>query len=141
MILFWKRRDRPAAISRRARVFIGWSAVLRYTGRAPIIAVFFGIIVRMFYREHEPAHFHAEHQGDHAKFDFDGKLIAREMHSRKARGFIRQWAKSHRRELEVNWEKMRAGQALGSHFETESPQPFPSLLGVRVQSRRGSPLN
>lgn len=28
----------------------------------PIIAMFFGIVVRMFYKEHEPAHFHAEHQ-------------------------------------------------------------------------------
>jgi hypothetical protein len=33
----------------------------------PIIAAFFGIVVRMFYREHEPAHFHAEHQGQQAR--------------------------------------------------------------------------
>ena len=26
----------------------------------PIISAFFGIVIRMFYREHEPAHFHAE---------------------------------------------------------------------------------
>jgi hypothetical protein len=42
----------------------------------PIIATFFGIIVRMFYRGHEPAHFHAEHQGQQGKFDFDGKMKA-----------------------------------------------------------------
>ena len=35
----------------------------------PIISLFFGIVIRMFYREHEPAHFHAEHQGQHGKFD------------------------------------------------------------------------
>jgi len=29
----------------------------------PSISVFFGIIVRMFYNDHEPPHFHAEHQG------------------------------------------------------------------------------
>jgi hypothetical protein len=61
----------------------------------PIIAVFFGIIIRMFYREHEPAHVHTEHQGEHAKFDFDRKLIAGEMRSRKARPLIRDWAESH----------------------------------------------
>jgi hypothetical protein len=80
----------------------------------PVIAVFFGIIIRMFYREHEPAHFHAEHQGNHAKFDFDGQLIAGEIRSRKARRLIRDWAASHRRELETNWEKMKVGQALDS---------------------------
>jgi len=27
----------------------------------PIISTFFGIVIRMFYQEHEPAHFDAEH--------------------------------------------------------------------------------
>ena len=40
----------------------------------PIISVFFGIIVRMYYKEHEPGHFHAEHQGQHGKFDFSGGM-------------------------------------------------------------------
>jgi hypothetical protein len=26
----------------------------------PIISAFFGIVIRMYYKEHEPAHFHAE---------------------------------------------------------------------------------
>jgi hypothetical protein len=37
----------------------------------PIVSVFFGIVIRMFYREHEPAHFHAEYQGQQGKFTFD----------------------------------------------------------------------
>lgn len=37
-----------------------------YFKHMPIIAVFFGIVIRMFYKEHEPAHFHAEHQGQQA---------------------------------------------------------------------------
>ena len=44
----------------------------------PIISVFFGIVVRMFYREHEPAHFHVEFQGQQATFDFDGEVLAGE---------------------------------------------------------------
>jgi hypothetical protein len=80
----------------------------------PIIAVFCGIVIRMFYREHEPAHFHAEYAGEHAKFDLDGKLLAGEIRSRKARRLISEWAASHRRELQANWEKMRAGQPLDS---------------------------
>jgi hypothetical protein len=28
----------------------------------PIISTFFGIVIRMYYQEHEPAHFHAEYQ-------------------------------------------------------------------------------
>ena len=40
----------------------------------PIISTFFGIVIRMFYREHEPPHFHADYQGQQGKFNFDGKM-------------------------------------------------------------------
>ena len=55
----------------------------------PIISVFFGIVIRMFYREHEPAHFHAEHQGQQGKFDLDGKMIAGNIQSKTARRLVR----------------------------------------------------
>lgn len=32
----------------------------------PVISLFFGIVIRMFYREHGIAHFHAEYQGQQA---------------------------------------------------------------------------
>ena len=76
----------------------------------PIISLFFGIAVRMFYNEHEPAHFHVEHQGQLAKFDFDGRVIAGAIRSKTARRLIRQWAVLHRRELEANWRKMKQGR-------------------------------
>jgi hypothetical protein len=72
----------------------------------PIISAFFG-------RDHEPAHFHAEHAGQHAKFDFSGRLVA-EIASRKARRRIQEWAELHRTHLEANWEKMKVGQSLES---------------------------
>jgi hypothetical protein len=68
----------------------------------PIISTFFGIVNRMFYQEHEPLHFHAEHQGQHAKCDFGGEIIAGYIRSATARDLIRRWAVSHRRELEAN---------------------------------------
>ena len=66
----------------------------------------------MFYREHEPAHFHAEHQGQQAKFDLDGKMIAGNMQSRTARRLVRECDSAHRRELEKNWKSMKAGRPL-----------------------------
>lgn len=40
----------------------------------PYVSFFFGIVIRMFYREHNPPHFHAEYQGQEASFDFDGNI-------------------------------------------------------------------
>ena len=66
----------------------------------------------MFFREHEPPHFHAEYQGQQAKFDFDGKLIAGEINSKTARRLIKQWASIRRDQLEANWKKMKEGRTL-----------------------------
>ncbi len=78
----------------------------------PTISAFFGIVIRMFYREHEPPHFHAEYQGQQGKFTFDGKMTAGNINSRTARRLIRQWASLHHRELEANWENMTLGRTL-----------------------------
>ncbi len=78
----------------------------------PIISVFFGIVIRMFYREHEPAHFHAEYQGQQGKFDFEGAMLVGNLRSRTALRLIREWATSHREELEENWENMKGGLPL-----------------------------
>ena len=78
----------------------------------PIISTFFGIVVRMFYQEHEPGHFHAEYQGQQATFLFSGELLAGEIRSGTALRLILEWAAEHRGELEANWARMKTGQAL-----------------------------
>ena len=78
----------------------------------PSISVFFGIIIRMFYNDHEPPHFHAEHQGLQGEFDFDGYILVGAIESRTALRLIRESALLHRIELEQNWRLMKTGQAL-----------------------------
>ena len=41
----------------------------------PEISRFFGIIIRMFYDEHNPPHFHADYRGGRAVFDFNGNVL------------------------------------------------------------------
>ncbi len=78
----------------------------------PVISTFFGIVVRMFYREHGLPHFHAEYQGQQATFTFDGEVLAGGLESSTARRLVKEWGLAHRAELEANWIRMRAGQAL-----------------------------
>lgn len=66
----------------------------------------------MFYNEHEPPHFHAEHHGQLATFDLRGRLMAGGIQSATARRLIRQWATAHRNELEANWKRMKGGRPL-----------------------------
>ena len=78
----------------------------------PIISTFFGIVIRMYYEEHAPPHFHAEYQGQQATFDFGGEQLAGSLRSGTAKRLIREWATQHRAQLEANWTNMEAGRAL-----------------------------
>jgi hypothetical protein len=78
----------------------------------PVISTFFGIVIRMFFQEHRPPHFHAEHEGQQAAFDFAGELVAGDLRSGVAKRLIREWALQHRAQLEANWAAMEAGRSL-----------------------------
>ena len=78
----------------------------------PVISTFFGIVIRMFYREHGVPHFHAEYQGQQATFTFDGEPLAGTLHSRTALRLIKEWSLAHRVELEANWSRVKAGEPL-----------------------------
>ncbi len=78
----------------------------------PIISMFFGIVIRMFYNDHEPPHFHAEYQGQRGKFDLDGEMVVGTVYSRTALHLIKEWASLHRPEIQANWEHMKAGRPL-----------------------------
>jgi len=78
----------------------------------PIISTFFGVVIRMFYQDHEPPHFHSERQGQQVKFDLRGKLIVGNIRSKTALRLIEHWAVLHRAALEANWARMKAGRTL-----------------------------
>ena len=78
----------------------------------PVISVFFGIVIRMFFREHGVGHFHAEYQGQQATFTFDGEILAGTLRSRTALRLIKEWATAHRAELEANWKRVDTGEPL-----------------------------
>jgi len=78
----------------------------------PVVSTFFGIVIRMYYREHGVPHFHAEYQGQRATFTFDSAVLAGWIRSSRARRLIREWALAHPIELAANWESARAGEPI-----------------------------
>lgn len=78
----------------------------------PEICRFFGIIIRMFYDEHNPPHFHAEYQGQKAVFDFRGNMLKGNLNSRTAVKLVREWIDIHFVELEQAWTAARQYQEI-----------------------------
>jgi hypothetical protein len=78
----------------------------------PEVSRFFGIVIKMFFDDHNPPHFHAEYGADMALIDiralsvFSGRLPPR------VRGLVIEWASQHQADLLDDWERARARAAL-----------------------------
>ncbi|WP_044412030.1 DUF4160 domain-containing protein [Thiomicrospira microaerophila] len=69
----------------------------------PIISRFFGIIIRMFFDDHNPPHVHVEYSGQHAIFDFKGNILKGDLNSKTATKLVREWIDSNQTALEDDW--------------------------------------
>lgn len=78
----------------------------------PEICRFFGIIIRMFFDDHEPSHIHVEYQGYKAVFDLRGNIIRGDLRSRTATKLVREWIDLRFNELQENWALAQAGREL-----------------------------
>jgi hypothetical protein len=71
------------------------------------ISMFYGIIIRMFFDEHAPPHFHAEYGEFKASINIltleimDGSL------PRRAQELVLDWAELHQGELREDWDLCR----------------------------------
>ena len=80
--------------------------------KVPEICRFFGIIIRMFFDDHNPPHIHAEYQGYKAVFDLKGNVIQGNIQSRTAIKLLREWIDLRNNELQEDWELARVGKEL-----------------------------
>jgi len=78
----------------------------------PIIATFFGIIIRMFYDEHNPPHIHVEYQDDKALIDFKGNILRGNLGSKTALRLVREWIDLHETELIEDWRLAQEGKEI-----------------------------
>ena len=76
----------------------------------PEISRFFGIVIRMYYDEHNPPHFHAEYQGQKAVFALNGNVTRGNLGSRTATKLVREWIDLHENELREDWELAQMGK-------------------------------
>jgi len=76
----------------------------------PEISRFFGIIIAMFFDEHNPPHIHAEYQGQKTVFGLNGNVTHGDLSSRTAKWLVREWIDLHVDELRADWELAQAGR-------------------------------
>jgi Domain of unknown function (DUF4160) len=69
----------------------------------PQISRFFGIIISMYYKDHNPPHFHAEYGDDEILINIEDLSIYRGHLPSRALGLVIEWASQHQDELIENW--------------------------------------
>ena len=71
---------------------------------------FYGIIIRMFYGDHPPPHFHAVYQGEAIQVNINTLEIIQGRINRRAMALVLEWAALHREELCRAWELASTNQ-------------------------------
>lgn len=70
----------------------------------PEISRFYGIIIRMFYNDHNPPHFHAFYGEEEVWISINTLAVFYGGLPSRALGMVIEWASLHQDELRRNWE-------------------------------------
>ena len=77
----------------------------------PEISRFLGILIRMYYRDHAPPHFHAEYAEHEIVVEIESGVVEGRF-PRRALHAVLEWYELHRDELLMNWQLAREERPL-----------------------------
>ena len=77
----------------------------------PTVSRFFGIVVFLNYRDHQPPHCHAAYGDDEVTVEIHGGAVTGTM-SKRALRLVLEWAELHEEALMRNWNLAREHRAL-----------------------------
>lgn len=73
----------------------------------PEISRFYGIVIRMYFGDHNPPHIHAEYAGQEARIDINSLGVFGGRIPPRALGLAIEWTSLHRQELLDLWQRAR----------------------------------
>lgn len=79
----------------------------------PEICRFYGIVIKMYFADHSPPHFHAEYAEYEARIAIESLGIVSGMLPPRALGLVAEWASLHQQDLSGLWDKARRAEPLG----------------------------
>jgi hypothetical protein len=73
----------------------------------PTISIFSGLIIQMYFDEHNPPHIHVRYQSDTAVFNIQSGDMTEGGLSKRNIRLVQAWIELHREDLLANWELCR----------------------------------
>jgi len=77
----------------------------------PEISRFYGIIVQMFFKDHDPPHFHIEYGEFKVVINLSNEVVKGLM-PKRALNLVFEWMDIHKNEIMENWELAQKGKPL-----------------------------
>ena len=77
----------------------------------PPLSLFYGIVIRMYWRDHNPPHFHALYGSEEVLINIATLEVMEGALSRRALALVLEWASLHRQELMEAWKLCSSNQA------------------------------
>lgn len=79
----------------------------------PELCRFYGIIIRMYFDDHNPPHFHAEYGSAEALIEINSLAIITGELPPRALGLVAEWASLHQGELRACWQRAKGLESPG----------------------------
>jgi hypothetical protein len=76
----------------------------------PVISRFFGIVIRMYFLDHAPPHFHAAYGGAEAQIRIEPVGLLSGALPARALALVVEWATLHQAELAENWRRLHTDE-------------------------------
>jgi hypothetical protein len=76
----------------------------------PEICRFFGIVIRMYFLDHPPPHFHATYGGAEAQIRIEPVGLLAGALPPRAVALVVEWATLHQAELLANWQRLHTDE-------------------------------
>ena len=77
----------------------------------PIISMFYGIVIKMFFDDHAPPHFHAEYGEYELVITISPIKIIKGDAPKRVKSMVLEWSALHQEELMKDWELCKAMQS------------------------------
>lgn len=84
----------------------------------PELSRFYGIVIKMYFEDHYPPHFHAEYADDSAIISIETLAVIEGRLRPRAMGLVAEWASMHQEDLRNAWNQAR---------NLENPEKIPPL--------------
>ena len=78
----------------------------------PEISRFYGIVIKMFFDDHNPPHLHALYGEYEVLININSFAVFAGNLPPRALGLVIEWATQHQDELLINWERARGQESL-----------------------------